>query len=200
MSNSQDNSYLKQLEAGSIEAFDALYLKYHPRLKAFLISFIKDEEIASDIAQDIFMKIWINRGSISEISNFSTYIYSSAKYSVYNYFKRNLIKEKYIASLQNMPNYADFLEEDVTAEELNRIIQKTIENMPARRREIFILSRQNGMSNQEIADKLNISKRTIENQITMALAMLRKVIMAAKVMLIFLFGFMCVNTVLIVYI
>lgn len=191
MSISQDNNYLKQLEEGSIEAFDALYLKYHPRLKAFLISFIKDEEIAGDIAQDIFMKIWINRGSISGISNFSTYVYSSAKYSVYNYYKRNLRKEKYIASLQNMPNYADFLEEDIISEELDRLIRNTIENMPARRREIFILSRQNGMSNQEIAEKLNIRKTTIENQITMALAMLRKVIMTAKMLLIF-FSFMCV--------
>lgn len=183
MEKSLDHYYLKQLEQGNQDAFDVLYLHYYPKLKGFLLSFIKDDEIAKDLSQDIFMKIWINRGTISSISNFSSYLFSSAKNALHNHYQHNLIKEKYISNLQGLPNYADFLEDDIFANELNELIQLTIENMPRKRREIFIMSREKGMSNQEIAEHLNISKRTIENQITLALAMLRKVLVSTKLLL-----------------
>lgn len=183
MEKSLDYYYLKQLEEGNRDAFDVLYLHYYPKLKFFLLSFIKDEEIAKDLSQDIFMKIWINRGTISSISNFSSYLFASAKNALCNHYQHTLIKEKYISSIQSLPNYADFLEDDLFANELNQLIRLAIENMPRKRREIFIMSREKGMSNQEIAEKLNISKRTIENQITLALAMLRKVVVSAKMLM-----------------
>ena len=82
-----------------------------------------------------------------------------------------------------LPDYADFMEENIFVNELNELITLAVANMPRKRREIFIMSREKGMSNQEIAEKLNISKRTIENQITLALAMLRKVVISAKTLL-----------------
>ena len=184
MEKSLDYYYLKQLEQGSQDAFDALYLHYYPKLKGFMLSFIKDEEIAKDLSQDIFMKIWINKGTISSISNFSSYLFTCAKNAIYNYYQHNLIKEKYISTLQGLPDYADFMEENIFVNELNELITFAVANMPRKRREIFIMSREKGMSNQEIAEKLNISKRTIENQITLALAMLRKVVISAKTLLI----------------
>lgn len=183
MEKSLDYYYLKQLEQGSQDAFDVLYLHYYPKLKGFLMSFVKNEEIAKDLSQDIFMKIWINKGTISNISNFSSYLFSSAKNALYNHYQHNLVKEKYISTLQKLPSYADFLEDDLFTNELNELIKLTIANMPQKRREIFIMSREKGMSNQEIAKKLNISKRTIENQITLALSMLRKVVVSNKTFL-----------------
>lgn len=183
MEKNLDYYYLQQLEQGSLEAFDVLYLHYYPKLKYFLNSFVKDEEIAKDLSQDIFMKIWINKATISNISNFSAYLFSSARNTLYNHYQHNLVKEKYVSTLQGMPNYAEFLEDDLFANELNELIRTTIANMPKKRREIFIMSREKGMSNQEIADKLNISKRTIENQITLALALLRKVVISVKTLL-----------------
>lgn len=171
------------MEQGSRSAFDVLYIHYYPRLKSFFYSLLKNEEIAKDLSQDIFMKIWINKGSISNVSNFSGYLFTCAKNALYNHYQHNLVKEKYVSTLQNLPNYADFLEDNIFATELNELIRYTISQMPQKRREIFMMSRENGMTNQEIAEKLNISKRTIENQITMALAMLRKAIVSARMLL-----------------
>lgn len=182
MEKSFEYHYLQQLERGSREAFDALYLYYYPKVRMFLLSLTKEDEIAKDLAQDIFVKIWINRSTISSVSDFSSYLFSSCKNTLYNYYQHNLVKEKYVSSLQGMPNYAEFMEDDVFATELNGLIQSTIANMPSKRRAIFVMSRTEGMTNGEIAEKLKISKRTVENQITLALSMLRKVVMAAKMM------------------
>lgn len=166
--------YLKRLEKGDRNAFDVIFLHYYPRVKLYLFSFLKDEEIAKDLSQEIFIKIWINRGTISNVNNMSAYLFRMAKNAIYNHFQHNLIKQKFLSTLQEVPVYEDFLEEYMFSDNLQEIIDVTITKMPKRRKQIFIMSRQEGMSNKEIAEKLNISKRTIENQLTLALAQLRK--------------------------
>ena len=79
--------------------------------------------------------------------------------------------------------YEDIIEDNIYADELKELINLAIANMPARRKEIFLMSRQKGMSNQEIAEKLHLNKRTVENHITTALAKLRKVIASFKILL-----------------
>lgn len=172
--------YLKRLEQGDRGAFDVLFLHYYPRVKAFLVSCLKEEETAKDLSQEIFIKIWINRGSVSNISNMSAYLFRMARNALYNHYQHNLIKQKFISTLQDVPVYEDFLDEQLYVDNLKDIINVAIEEMPRKRRQIFIMSRKEGLSNQEIAEKLKISKRTIENQLTLALAMLRKVIITAK--------------------
>ncbi len=104
----------------------------------------------------------------------SAYLFRMAKNAIYNHFQHNLIKQKFLSTLQEVPVYEDFLEEYMFSDNLQEIIDVTITKMPRRRKQIFIMSRQEGMTNKEIAEKLNISKRTIENQLTLALAQLRK--------------------------
>jgi RNA polymerase sigma-70 factor (ECF subfamily) len=166
--------YLKRLEKGYRNAFDVIFLHYYPRVKLYLFSFLKDEENSKDLSQEIFIKIWINRGTISNVNNMSAYLFRMAKNAIYNHFQHNLIKQKFLSTLQEVPVYEDFLEEYMFSDNLQEIIDVTITKMPKRRKQIFIMSRQEGMSNKEIAEKLNISKRTIENQLTLALAQLRK--------------------------
>lgn len=138
MENNIDNSYyLKQLEQGSQKAFDILYIHYYPILKKFLNSFLKDEERAKDLSQDIFMKVWINKETISNVTNFSGYLFISAKNALFNIYKHDLIKEKYISSHQNLPNYSDFFEDNLFTNELNELIKLAITQMPQKRREIF---------------------------------------------------------------
>lgn len=172
--------YLKRLEDGDRNAFDVIFLHYYPKVNAYLYSFSKEEETAKDLSQEIFIKLWISRGTISNVDNMSAYLFRMAKNALYNHFKHNLIKQKFLSTLQEVPVYEDFLDDYLYAENLQEIIDVTIAEMPRRRKEIFIMSRQEGLSNKEIAEKLNISKRTIENQLTYALAILRNRLVKSK--------------------
>lgn len=164
---------LKKLAKGDHRSYEILFLYYHPKIHHFLCGFLKNDEEAFDMTQDIFYKVWMNRQSMGEVTSFKAYLFSMARNMIYNYYEHNLVKEKYtIAQLQLQEEYN--LDEEFFAKELSLLIDLVIEQMPEQRRRIFKMSRQEGLSGDEIAIRLNISKRTVENQISNALRDLRK--------------------------
>jgi RNA polymerase sigma-70 factor (ECF subfamily) len=179
----QELKYLKKLGEGDREAFNLLFLHYYPKLKNFLKAMLKDEDEAKDIAQNIFVKVWIKRKTISGVSFFSAYLFNMAKNAIYDFYDHNLIKENYVKKEQFSPIDEDIIENTLYANELEKLLNITVAAMPKRRREIFLMSRQQGMSNQDIALKLKLNKRTVENQLTTALAKLREVISTFKILL-----------------
>lgn len=174
MDNNLESKCLEELGRGSHEAFDTLFMQYHPRLKNFLFGFIKNEDEALDMAQDIFFKIWLNRKTISQVESFKAYLFRMARNMIYDYNEHVLVKESYGLKQKDTPLYSDIIEEEIYAKELGLLIDIAIENMPAQRQRIFRMSRKEGLSNDEIAQRLNLNKRSVENHITQALADLRK--------------------------
>lgn len=174
-----ESTYLEALGQGDHHAFDILFIQYHPKVKLFLMGFVKDEELVRDMAQDIFFKVWTNREAISRVDSFKNYLFRMAKNMIYDYYEHSLVKEKYKDKQyeQNKHVYADILEEEIFVRELSLIIDIAIEKMPPQRKLIFTKSRKEGLSNEEIAAQLNISKRTVENHITQALNDLRKILL-----------------------
>lgn len=180
MDEDRESEYMEKLGQGDHKSFDALFMLYHPRVKNFLQGFIKDEEEACDMAQDIFIKVWTNRESISKVSSLKAYLYRMARNMIYDYYEHSLVKESYEQKLQSSSNnYTDLIEEDLYAKELSILIDIAIEQMPEQRRRIFKMSRKEGLSNEEISIKLEINKRTVENHISQALTDLREVIQRA---------------------
>ncbi len=146
-------------------------------MKSFLAGFVKDRELAADMAQDIFFKIWINRKSVSKVASFKSYLFRMARNMIYDYYDHTLIEEKYVSKLRQKNNIsAELVEEGLYAHELSLLIDAAIEKMPDRQRQIFTMSRTEGLDNDRIAKELNISKRTVENHITKALSELRKIV------------------------
>jgi RNA polymerase sigma-70 factor (ECF subfamily) len=166
-------NYLEKLGKGDHGAFDFLFTIYYPKVKSFLFGFIKDADMASDMAQDIFFKVWTNREAISKTISFKSYLFRMAKNMVYDYYEHQSVKEKYDLKQQEQYNhyYADIIdiEENMYVEELSLLIDMLIGKMPAQRKRIFIMSRKEGYTNDEIADRLKINKRTVENHLTQAL-------------------------------
>lgn len=157
-----------------MQAFDALFNKYYPRMKRFLCGFVESEEEAEDLSQDIFVRLWQNHAALADIENFNAYLYRVAKNTVYTYLEKSLKTE--VASINTVSEIpeAEDLEEILFAKELEDIVDLTVEQMPQQRKNIFILSRKQGLSNQEIADRLSISKRTVETHISAALSVIRE--------------------------
>jgi RNA polymerase sigma-70 factor (ECF subfamily) len=174
--------YIKKLGEGDHQAFDILFARYYPVVKSFLQGFIKNSDIASDMAQDIFLKVWINRKAISQVHSFKAYLFRMSKNMIYDYFEHNAIIEKYDHRQQGEAKYlySDLIEEELYARELSLLIDIAIGEMPLQRKRIFIMSRKKGLSNDEIAEQLKISKRTVENHITQALNDLRKIITSPR--------------------
>lgn len=178
-----ESQYLKELGDGSHGAFDTLYIQYSPKVRHFLAGFVKDKDEASDMTQEIFFKIWNNRKTISQVDSFKAYLFRMARNMICDYYEHNLIKENYSLKQQLLSPYADLIEEEFYAKELSMLIDIAVDKMPPQRRSIFLMSRKDGLSNDKIAQKLNISKRTVENHLTQALAELRKISYAILILL-----------------
>lgn len=167
--------YLKKIKDDDRKSFDVIFMYYHPKLVNFITGFIKDREEARDMSQDIFFKIWINRATIAGIKSFKSYLFQMARHAVYDYYDHSLVKEKFEVHQIESSACEYFIEADLYAKELELSIDLAIGMMQPQRKLIYTLSRKEGLSNDEIALRLNLNKRTIENQISLALSTLREI-------------------------
>lgn len=176
MSLLKEEHILKEIASGDVKAFEQLFFAYQPRLVNFLVGLTHDKEISRDIAQDLFLSLWKDRKKLKDVRSFSSYLFQMARFTVYDYFDRLAVSEKYTNEFLLEASISQSEEEALFARELQRIIDYTVEHMSPQRKLIYQMSREQGLSNDEIATRLHISKRTVENHLTAALAILRKVL------------------------
>ena len=140
----------------------------------FSTQFISDRDEAEEIVQKFFVRLWQKRQQIILSDSLKGYLFSSVKNGSLNFLKHKKIEEKYIRKLTKLSDSHLVYDSDLyIASELQEKIRCSIDLLPERCREIFILSRMRGKKNEEIATELNISKRTVETQISNALKILR---------------------------
>lgn len=172
-----DSEYelMQRLSAGNEDAFGELFGRYYPRVCAFVSCIVKEESTAEDIAQDIFLKIWERRDIFQgRVASFNGYVYRMARNAALNAIRRmtNIDWEQYIQIEETLPD--ESFEKEYYSREKELFIRLVVCRMPEQRRRVFEMSRYAGMDNQAIADELNISKRTVENHLTLALKKLRE--------------------------
>ena len=171
----QEKAAIISLKSGDFEAFDQLFKKYGKRLYGFAIGYLKSHEDAEELVQDIFVKVWENRAELDENQSFNSYLFTIAKNTILNHFRKKVHQQSYIEYIkQHTKLIHTKTEEDIIFSDLDAQAKKVIDQLPSRRREIFLLSRERGYNNEEIAQRLNISKKTVENQITHALKFIRE--------------------------
>ena len=161
--------------------FEQFFILTFPKVKAFACKILQSEEDAEDRAQDIFVKLWDNPEIWENKDTWDSYIYAMTRNQIYNFLKHQSVElnyqEKFVQ--ENASSYDFDIYDNLYAKELQLLIKLTLDNMPEQRRKVFSMSRQKGMSNQEIAEKLNLSVRTVERHIYLALQELKKVILIA---------------------
>ena len=166
--------------------FETIFSGYYSAVKYFALMLLKSEADAEDITQDVFTKlwthpqIWTNRDS-AEIAN---YIFAMTKHITINFIKHKRIVEEYQESVIEKSLIEELFQTDDPLEpiyykEAELLVRLVLSRLPERRREIFVLSRFKNMSNQEIAEKLNISVRKVEHQIYRTMLELKKIIFIA---------------------
>lgn len=164
-----------RIKNGDEYSFELLFRKYYVRLCCFANKFLNDPEEAREIVQDVFLKLWEARDDIKPEDSLNSYIFSVTRNKCINKLRRRNIESKYTEILQLV--YAENREisphDSLLANELGNEFSVAIEKLPARCREIFDLSRIEGLRYNEIAIMLHISVKTVEAQMSKALKILR---------------------------
>lgn len=176
---------LNDLSAGRKEAFEYLFTTYYPRLRNYASHFITDVDDVEDIIQDCFVSLWNRRTMLTGIS-LSSMLFTMVRNGCLNFLKHKAIAQgynaeelKHISGSEALYNL-DFLgsaDEELLYNELRRQIDEVLSNLPERSRQVFVMSRFEGLKNKEIAERLDISVKVVEKHITKSLAMLRKQIL-----------------------
>jgi RNA polymerase sigma-70 factor (family 1) len=167
-------SLISQLKKGSEEAFKHLYKLYYSELCNYASNLCGNDELAKDIVQHTMIKIWKKGLSLNVSSSLKGYLLKC----VYNHFidtQRRIIKEAKKLDrfkLEALLEFNEMASEDI--ENRHRLIEEEIENLPKQCKEVFLLGKKEGLKYKEIADKLNISIKTVERHMSIALKKLRK--------------------------
>lgn len=169
---------LAALVRGDYEAFDTVFLKFYNPVKRFLAALTKSGDDAEELCQEIFAKLWVNRAQINPNKNFKSYLYTVARNAAMNHFRDRQVREAYAKHTGWFPEGASYTEEEIIARETQLLIDLVVSKMPKQRKKIFMLSRTEGLSNEEIARQLNITKNAVERHLTFALKDIRKVLQA----------------------
>jgi RNA polymerase sigma-70 factor (ECF subfamily) len=160
---------------GDETAFELLFRHYYPGLVIFVSQITLDKAEAEEIVQDFFFRLWERRDQIKESPSLKSYLFTSVKNRGISFIVGKNYESRKIDELKRVMGSNLTYEQDVfVTSELQEKIKQAFEKLPPRTKEIFILSRFDDLKNDEIAQKLNISKRTVEIQISNALKILRQ--------------------------
>lgn len=165
---------LQHLKEGNEAAFDSLFQKYYSQMVVFSRKYVTDLDIARDIAQDVFVKLFENISNIHIETSIKSYLFQSTRNASLNYLQQSKIHLKHHEIIKEEKK-DDIFDDSNWAEEteLEHKIFNAINKLPNQCQRIFKMSRSDGKRNQEIAEELKISRRTVETQISKALKFLR---------------------------
>lgn len=166
-----DEALVAMLRDNQEWALKEVFNRHHLRLYRFATSILHDNEPAKDIVQDVFIDLW-NRRHTSQIRQLSGYLLRAVKFQVLNHLRNGKLREHHLKVVQQV-EFANQTEEAINFKETEHALKESLNQLPPRCRQVFFLSRFEYLSNKEISKRLNISNKTVEVQITKALAFLR---------------------------
>jgi RNA polymerase sigma-70 factor (family 1) len=165
---------IRQLKQGNESAYEVLFKEYYVRLTIHANKFVEDVDVAKEIVQDLFVSIYEKRESLNINSSLSSYLYRAVRNRSINYINSEKHKTKYAQHLMYTADNSDnSVENMMNKAELELALFSAISELPPKCRMIFKMNRFEGLSNGDIAEQMELSKRTVETQITKALKILR---------------------------
>lgn len=174
---SSDSEIIRRIKAGDNYAFEELYYKYVDKVFYFSLRYLRSREDAEGLTQEIFLKIWEIRNTLNPDLSLNSYIFTIAKNTIFNKNRKKINEQAYKEYLRNhLDKMYDKTENDIILNEVRDWINKAVDDLPPQRRNIFKLSRFEGLSYKEISSRLNLSERTVESHIRLALKAIRNLI------------------------
>jgi len=169
-----DAQLIRRIQTGENEAFRQLYYKYVDKVYYFSLRYLRNKEDAEGLTQEIFIKLWEMRDKLKPDLSLNSYIFTIAKNTIFNKNRKKINENSYKEYLKHhMDQVYDKTENDVILNEVRNWINKAVDELPPQRKHIFQLSRFEGLSYKEISTRLNLSERTVESHIRLALRAIR---------------------------
>lgn len=174
MNDSELNILVKQMMAGDRESFNKIFRRSYKPLMRFCYRFVTDEDVAAEIVQDLFVKLWTNRDKLNISSSFDSYMLSSVRNAAYTYINKERAHQEAHQLMSVQETDETDPSEQLQSNNLEATYQQVLASMPEKRREVFLASRVEGLKYAEIADKLSISQKTVEAHMGAAIKQLRE--------------------------
>lgn len=172
-----DEELIRLLNNDNREAFEELYQRHWFHLYQAAFYILQETAASKDIVQDIFIWLWEKRSTLA-ISNIKGYLKAAVRFKAANYIRSGNIRESFFDDLSKITRseLATSPDDDLSLKELKNIIHQAISQLPDKCREVYLLSRNEGLSNRQIAERLGISIKTVEAQMSIASKRLRSTI------------------------
>lgn len=180
-----DTHLLEKIKNGNLEAFEKLFRKYYAQLINYAVIYVKQKNDAEEVVQNFFFNIWKNKENVKISGSFKSYAYRS----VYNNSIQYVRKQRRSTSIEDdkkiRRTMVQSTSDELQYQQLRERIEKILDLLPEKNRRIFEMNRFEGLKYQEIADKLSISIKTVEANITRALKTFRKYLKDYKYVILF---------------
>ena len=173
LSNLSEAQLVKALSKGEVKAFNELFQLYGNRIYRFAHGYLKSEADAEELVQDVFMKVWEKRVDLKEDLSFKAYIFTIEFNRIRKYFVKRALNTKYLEQ-QILADIDQTTVQNIDYQSTKSNIDKIIQHLPQRRKEVFIKSRFEGCSVKEISEEFGTSPRTVENQLGEAVKFVRE--------------------------
>jgi RNA polymerase sigma-70 factor (family 1) len=179
----EGNNILKRFKEGDPDAFDQIFEKYYRKVYTFFLRNLRNKEDSEGAVQDVFYNLWKDRAKLNEVKDVEAWIFTISLNIIRKHFRRLAMERKHLSQFTDQFGVSDY--STVAEIEYKDLLEKTgkiIENLPPSQKTIFLLSREEAMSNFEISRKLNISIRTVDNQLSRAKSFLRKALVDGSIL------------------
>lgn len=183
-----DRKYIEQLSQGNQKAFDDLFTNYYKGLCLFARRYLYNLETAEETVQDVFVKFWEKRNQLGNITSIKTYLFTSVRNACIDIIRKDNVRKKYANEV--LKNSSDIYEpEFIPDHSLSEKIKEAVQQLPKQRKKIFIMNKTYGLRYKEIAEKLDLSPKTVENQMGIAIKQLRGLLKDCMPVLLFFINF-----------
>ena len=170
-----EKELLQQIAMGNEQAFRQLFNGYRSKLYTYILKISESKETAEDTVHDVFLKIWVSKEKLPAIQNVNAYLYRMAHNHAYNGFRRMAKETLVMAELEKGIGYESSRPDDkLVTKEVRQFIHDAVNKLTPQQKEVFRMSREEGLKQEEIAQQLNISILTVKKHLTDALNALRK--------------------------
>ncbi|WP_164974117.1 RNA polymerase sigma factor [Filimonas effusa] len=172
-----DNELVLRLQQGDVAAFDIIYKRYHESLYAFILRYLKSPQLAEDILQEVFMKLWEVRKQLRPGATFSAYLYKIARNKVFKTFRKIAADdEKILVLAGSLAATTEDPQAMALWVEYQRLFENAVERLPVQRKKVFRLCRQEGCTYDEVAAQLHISRNTVKEHMVLGTRFIREFI------------------------
>lgn len=169
-----ESQWVEGIRNGDSAAFKSVFDRYYIQLATFATEYVKSFDAGREVAQEVFIKIWASREKFCVTGTLKPYLYRAVYHQALNYLEKEQRRRQYEQQAANESDVSSqSADDDILASEIRIAIREAVRQLPPKRNLVFVLHRQHGLSIKEVASVLNVSPKTVENQMTEAMKFLR---------------------------